>query len=180
MKFATRKTYTSHMKYKHANTRLVYPCPECPDILATSWSVYRHLFNIHHKTLAQVKKLRSHIQAKAFYQVQTTNKKVSSPVKTNEHTVDDANEEWIDNFETDNDIQMCGGCGKRFERRAALNSHSQTCSKRIAAKNTIVVNRLKRTAIEEKVTEKNVPKIPKLDIPEINSKLYFCYSIFII
>lgn len=172
----------SHMKYKHANSRLVYPCPECSDILATTWSVYRHLFNIHHKTLAQVKKMRNHIQAKAYYQVQQSinKKQSSSPHKASGETIDDKNEEWIDNFETDNDMQMCGGCGKRFERRAALNSHSQTCQKRIAAKNTIVVNRLKRTAVEEKLAEvqKNPPKIPKFDFPELSSEYFIIVNLY--
>lgn len=169
IKFATRKTYISHMKYKHANSRLVYPCPECSEILATSWSVYRHLFNVHRKTIAQVKKLRDHVQAKAYYQIKTSVKKSTNSSKIDDQQrIDDENQEWMDNFETDNDIQMCGGCGKRFERRAALNSHSQTCQKRIAAKNTIVINRMKRSAtVEEKLAEKRDAKIPKLDFPEM-------------
>ena len=42
---------------------------------------------------------------------------------------------WMNNFEDDLELQMCGGCGRRFERRAALNSHSQICQKRIAIQN---------------------------------------------
>lgn len=162
------------MKYKHANSRLVYPCPECSEILATSWSVYRHLFNVHRKTLQQVKKLRDQVQAKAYYQIQSSIKKSTNSSRIDEQQrIDDENQEWMRNFETDNDIQMCGGCGKRFERRAALNSHSQTCQKRIAAKNTIVVNRLKRiTSIEEKLAEKKQAKIRKLDLPEVKGEFW--------
>jgi hypothetical protein len=43
----------------------------------------------------------------------------------------------MNNFEDDLELQMCGGCGRRFERRAALNSHSQICQKRIAVQNNI-------------------------------------------
>lgn len=39
---------------------------------------------------------------------------------------------------------MCGGCGRRFERKAALHSHSQMCLKRIALCNTIKENNLKQ------------------------------------
>ena len=43
----------------------------------------------------------------------------------------------MNNFEDDLELQMCGGCGRRFERRAALNSHSQICQKRIAVQNNL-------------------------------------------
>jgi hypothetical protein len=43
----------------------------------------------------------------------------------------------MNNLEDDLELQMCGGCGRRFERRAALNSHSQICQKRIAVQNNI-------------------------------------------
>ena len=46
----------------------------------------------------------------------------------------------MNDFEGDNDLQMCGGCGKRFERKAALNSHSQLCMKRLAVCNSIKEN----------------------------------------
>lgn len=45
--------------------------------------------------------------------------------------------QWLANFEGDNDLQMCGGCGKRFERKAALHSHSQMCMKRQAVCNSM-------------------------------------------
>lgn len=71
----------------------------------------------------------------------------------------------MDNLETDNDMQMCGGCGRRFERKAALNAHSQTCQKRIAARNIIHVNKQKRAinAIDDKQTDKKSSKLIKLD-----------------
>lgn len=168
------------MKYKHSNSRLVYPCPECSEILATSWSVYRHLFNVHKKSLAQVKRLREQVQAKAYYQIKSTTKKSSCSLRLDEQQrIDNENQEWMDNFETDNDMQMCGGCGKRFERKAALNSHSQTCVKRIAAKNTIVVNKLKRMAtLEEKFLDKSQPKLPKLDIYDHKGNYYLYNAYF--
>lgn len=45
--------------------------------------------------------------------------------------------QWLNNIEGDKDFQMCGGCGKRFERKAALHSHAQMCVKRIAVCNSI-------------------------------------------
>lgn len=39
----------------------------------------------------------------------------------------------MEHFEDDFELQRCGGCGRRFERKAALTSHSQICQKRIAA-----------------------------------------------
>lgn len=39
-------------------------------------------------------------------------------------------QQWMNDFECSSDLKMCGGCGKRFERRAALQSHLQLCLKR--------------------------------------------------
>ena len=36
----------------------------------------------------------------------------------------------MDQFEDEYDLQRCGSCGRRFERRAALAAHSQICHKR--------------------------------------------------
>lgn len=62
------------------------------------------------------------------------------------------------NMESDIDLQMCGGCGKRFERKAALHSHSQMCLKRITICNTIKEKNMKQ-ALEEarnqKITKAN-------------------------
>lgn len=49
-------------------------------------------------------------------------------------------QEWMDHFEEDGEIQRCGGCGRRFERKAALLAHSQICQKRIAAGNKVEQN----------------------------------------
>lgn len=59
----------------------------------------------------------------------------------------------MESMESDIDLQMCGGCGKRFERKAALNCHSQTCLKRIAICNTIKEKNMKQ-ALEEARNEK--------------------------
>lgn len=39
----------------------------------------------------------------------------------------------MDHLESDAELQRCGGCGKRFDRKAALSSHSQYCHRRVAA-----------------------------------------------
>ncbi|VVD01618.1 unnamed protein product [Leptidea sinapis] len=78
-KFSTQKTLKSHMKTKHVETRLVYPCPDCLEIFSTSWSA------------------------------------------------------WMDNMEGDGELPRCGGCGRTFERRAALVAHTNTCQPRSRA-----------------------------------------------
>lgn len=65
-KFSTKKTLTYHVKYKHNNTRMVYPCPVCKDQFANAWCVFRHLYKIHRKTSTQIRKMRDQIHASAF------------------------------------------------------------------------------------------------------------------
>lgn len=60
----------------------------------------------------------------------------------------------MDNLETDGEVPRCGGCGRRFERRAALSSHRQTCQLRIAAQNKISSN------LQRRVVAKAMPKEP--------------------
>lgn len=59
---------------------------------------------------------------------------------------------------------MCGGCGKRFERKAALHSHSQMCARRIALCNTIKENSIKQAMEEariQKIAQKKIDNLPK-------------------
>lgn len=53
----------------------------------------------------------------------------------------------MNDFECDSDLKMCGGCGKRFERKAALHSHLQVCLKRSVA---IKEDNVKRTQSDDK------------------------------
>ncbi|CAH2071249.1 unnamed protein product, partial [Iphiclides podalirius] len=142
LQFSTQKTLKFHMKYKHLESRLVYPCPDCLEIFSTSWSVYRHLFKVHRKTAAQIRRLRESIQAKAFrmnnppafYEKRKNNVKAATPVKiTEEERLDQENQAWMDNMEGDGEIPRCGGCGRTFERRAALAAHTHTCQPRSRA-----------------------------------------------
>ncbi|KAJ0178773.1 hypothetical protein K1T71_005548 [Dendrolimus kikuchii] len=139
MQFSTQKTLRFHMKYKHVETRLVYPCPDCLEIFSTSWSVYRHLFKVHRKTAAQIRRLRESIQAKAFkmnnppafYEKRKNNMKSAVTQKiTEEERLDQENQAWMDNMEGDGELPRCGGCGRTFERRAALSAHTHTCQPR--------------------------------------------------
>ncbi|CAB3237989.1 unnamed protein product [Arctia plantaginis] len=142
MQFSTQKTLKFHMKYKHVETRLVYPCPDCLEIFSTSWSVYRHLFKVHRKTAAQIRRLRESIQAKAFkmnnppafYEKRKNNMKAPIAQKiTEEERIDQENQAWMDNMEGDGELPRCGGCGRTFERRAALAAHTHTCQPRSRA-----------------------------------------------
>lgn len=70
----------------------------------------------------------------------------------------------MENIEGDIDLQMCGGCGKRFERKAALYSHSQMCLKRIAVCNTIKEKNTKQATDEarsQKLAKNNTNHQPK-------------------
>ncbi|KAG7308150.1 hypothetical protein JYU34_006811 [Plutella xylostella] len=140
LRFSTQKTMKFHMKYKHLASRLVFPCPDCVDIFSTSWSVYRHLFKVHRKSAAQIRRLRESIQAKAFkmnnpppsYERRKNNMKPATEVKkiSEEERLDQENQAWMDNMESDGSMPRCGGCGRSFERRAALASHTHTCQPR--------------------------------------------------
>ncbi|CAK1598816.1 unnamed protein product [Parnassius mnemosyne] len=142
LQFSTTKTLRFHMKYKHLESRLVYPCPDCLEIFSTSWSVYRHLFKVHRKTAAQIRRLRESIQAKAFrmnnppafYEKRKNNVKPVTPPKiSEEERLDQENQAWMDNMEGDGELPRCGGCGRTFERRAALAAHTHTCQPRSRA-----------------------------------------------
>ncbi|KAJ3640783.1 hypothetical protein Zmor_027325 [Zophobas morio] len=131
--FSTEKTLTHHIKYKHNKTCTVYPCPDCKETFSNAWSVYRHLYKVHRRTTSQVRRMRYLVHTSRIRKDQEPEK------KKRKLNVEDENEEnqWMNNFEGDKDFQMCGGCGKRFERKAALHSHSQMCVKRIAVCNSI-------------------------------------------
>ncbi|XP_028168344.1 zinc finger protein 800 [Ostrinia furnacalis] len=138
--FSTQKTLKFHMKYKHLESRLVYPCPDCLEIFSTSWSVYRHLFKVHRKSAAQIRRLRESIQTKAFrmnnppafYEKRKNIMKAAQKI-TEEERLDQENQAWMDNVEGDGDTPRCFGCGRTFERRAALAAHTHTCQPRSRA-----------------------------------------------
>lgn len=58
----------------------------------------------------------------------------------------------MNDFECDSDLKMCGGCGKRFERKAALHSHLQVCLKRSVA---IKEDNAKRAQSDDKQLEQD-------------------------
>ncbi|KAK5650805.1 hypothetical protein RI129_001834 [Pyrocoelia pectoralis] len=164
-KFSTKKTLTYHINYKHNVTRKVYQCTECADTFANTWGVFRHLYKVHRKTPAQVKKLRSQIHSNRIRndeQVIIKNNEVKSDLKVGDNTqiaLGSEDKQWIDDLECDNDLQRCGGCGRKFERKAALHSHSQFCTKRIAVCNSIKESTNKK--VQEEKQEKKLAKLPE-------------------
>ncbi|XP_033322319.2 zinc finger protein 800 isoform X1 [Megalopta genalis] len=136
-KFSTKKTLAVHTRTLHTSHRLCYPCPYCPSTFANTWSVYRHLFKVHRKTNDHVRKLRVQIQEKAFIKDTTgaedLQKEQASKALAASLLPVNETQEWIDHLESDAELYRCGGCGKRFERKAALSSHSQYCHRRVAA-----------------------------------------------
>lgn len=160
IRFSSRKTLSFHLKTKHNNSRLVYVCPDCKETYANAWSVFRHLFKVHRKTSAQVKRLRDQIYNSVMRKDQEAHKKVAKKEFTNQDKADEENQ-WLNNIEGDNDFQMCGGCGKRFERKAALQSHAAMCIKRIAVCNTIKENNAKKKEEGSKDTKTKLNKMEK-------------------
>ncbi|CAF4812808.1 unnamed protein product [Pieris macdunnoughi] len=178
--FSTRKTFKFHIKTKHEASRLVYPCPDCLEIFSTSWSVYRHLFKVHRKTAAQIRRLRDTIQSKAFhmnnppasYEKRKANTKPVTSLKiTEEERLEQENQAWMDNMEGDGELPRCGGCGRTFERRAALAAHTNTCQPRSRAlarrpdakKIEIQIRKdyNKGATVKEKTTNEVVPPVSK-------------------
>ncbi|KAG6802618.1 zinc finger protein [Apis mellifera caucasica] len=136
-KFSTKKTLTVHTRTLHTSHRLCYPCPCCSSTFANTWSVYRHLFKVHRKSNEQVRKLRPQIQEKAFIKDTTAaedlQKEDASKTLMNNAVRVNETQEWIDHLESDTELQRCGGCGKRFDRKAALSAHLTYCHRRVAA-----------------------------------------------
>lgn len=78
----------------------------------------------------------------------------------------------MDDLEGDNDLQRCGGCGRKFERKAALHSHSQFCSKRIAVCNSIKENSAKRVQSEEKqITDKTIKTSRPVNVANLDQDI---------
>ncbi|KAF7415208.1 hypothetical protein HZH68_003697 [Vespula germanica] len=150
-KFSTKKTLTFHMKTLHTSHRMCYPCPCCTSTFVNTWSVYRHLFKIHRMSNEQVRKLRIQIQEKAFRkeitQADDTEQDNYKSIEIIDLHASNETREWMNHLETDSELQRCGGCGKKFDRKAALFSHSQHCQRRIAAYSEAIT--------KEKKTAKN-------------------------
>ncbi|CAG9859186.1 unnamed protein product [Phyllotreta striolata] len=162
IKFSTKKTLAYHLKKKHNNTRLVHICPDCKDSFSSAWCVYRHLYKVHRKTVAQVKKLREQIHNGVIRKDEDTSKKGEKKEATTLEKTDEENQ-WLNNIEGDNDLQMCGGCGRRFERKAALHSHAAMCSKRLAVCNNIKENNAKKKEEESKDNKSKAASSNKSD-----------------
>ncbi|KAF5270330.1 hypothetical protein FQR65_LT05518 [Abscondita terminalis] len=162
-KFLTKKTLRCHVKYRHNDSKKIYKCTDCSDTFANTWGVFRHLYKAHRKTPAQVKKLRTQI-CNNLISKQEESELISNEESTNkvlglQEQFDLENKQWINDLECNKDLQMCGGCGRKFERKAALNSHSHFCNKRIALCNSIKENKVKKLHDENE----KMPKLTKID-----------------
>ncbi|KAG8036337.1 hypothetical protein G9C98_003660 [Cotesia typhae] len=163
VKFATKKTLTFHIKSLHTPNRLVYPCPCCPSLFPSTWGVYRHLVKVHRKSNAQVRKLRSEIQTKAYLKETTRAQDIDKDCANNklnnskESRLMNETEEWMTHLESDTELQRCGGCNKRFDRKAALLAHSQICQRRQAACSDVAIRSKRNKIASEANTEKISP-----------------------
>ncbi|XP_075238331.1 uncharacterized protein LOC142334293 isoform X2 [Lycorma delicatula] len=135
LKFSSKKTLNHHTKTFHESFRVCYSCPCCKNLFSNTWSVHRHLYKVHRKSNEQVRRLRAQIQKKQV-RAEKVAEKLNRKADRNKTNKED-NKAWMEHFEGDTELQRCGGCGRRFERRAALTSHAQICHKRIAACNSL-------------------------------------------
>ncbi|XP_026274501.1 uncharacterized protein LOC113203819 [Frankliniella occidentalis] len=153
--FSSYKSLNHHMKTLHMTFRTFYPCPCCKLPLSNSWSVYRHLLKVHRKTNEQIRKLREKVIKRSFKRevLQSGAQKLSksnvseNPLCPSEliydtnHkpvplTEEDSYKQWFGHHE-DGFGQCCGVCGRRFDRRAALLAHSQSCHKQSTSKQNL-------------------------------------------
>ncbi|KAL1491962.1 hypothetical protein ABEB36_012475 [Hypothenemus hampei] len=157
-RFATQKSLTNHIKRIHNPCKLLYVCPTCKDTFANPWCVYRHLLKVHRLSNKQVRRMREQVHNSCISRAEQVNllkrKSNSDSIQGQEENRDN---QWINDIEGDKDFQICVGCGKHFERKAALHSHSQMCVKRLEVCNTIKENAKKK---EEEAVEK--AKLDKL------------------
>ncbi|GJQ73029.1 hypothetical protein Trydic_g1663 [Trypoxylus dichotomus] len=145
LKFATKKTLTHHIKYKHNDTRLVYICPECKDSFANAWCVFRHLHRVHRKSTSQIRRMRDQIHSSTIIKKQERLKKKNEI--ESEHEFDSHPD----------DPQFCEACGKRFDRKAALHSHIQMCLKR----NSINIAKENQKSVSEEKSTKQKTVVVK-------------------
>ncbi|XP_050447123.1 zinc finger protein 800 [Cataglyphis hispanica] len=141
-KFSTKKTLTFHMKTLHTSKRICYPCPCCTSTFANTWSVYRHLYKVHRKTNEQVRKLRSHIQEKAFHRETTITEGLENVRATKTSVLEnvtmknnDKTQKSINHIESTAELQSCGRRKKRFKTRAVFSTPLQYFQIPIAACN---------------------------------------------
>nr|XP_012143282.1 PREDICTED: zinc finger protein 800 [Megachile rotundata]XP_012143283.1 PREDICTED: zinc finger protein 800 [Megachile rotundata] len=177
-KFSTKKTLAVHTRTLHTSHRLCYPCPFCSSTFANTWSVYRHLFKIHRKTSDQVRRLRTQIQEKAFFKDTTVaedlQKEDANKTLMNDTLRINETQEWIEHLESDSELQRCGGCGKRFDRRAALLSHSQYCHRRVAACESTKAKKVNKVSLDPTPKE-NIVIIPEIQ-KDVNTESFSAAS----
>ncbi|XP_030760454.1 uncharacterized protein LOC115885627 isoform X2 [Sitophilus oryzae] len=159
-KFSTHKSLTNHIKSVHNPSRLVYLCPLCKDGFANPWCVYRHLSKVHRTSNKQIRRMRDQINNSFISRGEMESIYKKKSVESSGESVNSENQ-WINNIEEDNAFQMCAGCGKRFERKAALHSHSKMCAKRLEVCNSINENAKKKEE-EEKAKQDKLSKEKEL------------------
>lgn len=78
----------------------------------------------------------------------------------------------MDNMEGDGEVPRCGGCGRSFERRAALAAHTHTCVPRtraLAAARPLRRQDHKRIQIQIRRDYHKEPANTALPVPTISS-----------
>lgn len=67
----------------------------------------------------------------------------------------------MDHLESDTELQRCGGCGKRFDRKAALSAHSQYCHRRVAAyESTTKIRKTNKVSPDRVLNETTITSDP--------------------
>ncbi|XP_066138352.1 uncharacterized protein [Euwallacea fornicatus] len=150
--FATQKSLTNHIKMVHNPSRILYVCPTCKEFFANPWCVYRHLLKVHRLTNKQVRKMREQVNNNWVRRDEVSALQKKKVTEVNQ--IEDRDNQWINDIEGDKDFQMCAGCGKHFERKAALHSHSQMCVKRLE----VIKGNAKKKDEEEAVEKARLDK----------------------
>ena len=110
MKFLTYRTYTVHSRFHHNENRFVYQCPDCRQSFPRSFSVYRHLAQVHQKSPSQIHKIRKVVlQSRIQWKNLRTRKRYR---KNTFDTVINTNEKaFLFDFEDCRDLNVCNICG---------------------------------------------------------------------
>lgn len=124
---------------KHTPSTYVYQCPSCSLTFKQPAAVIRHLSNDHKKSMRRIRTLRDSIFKKRTrideIVVKGPSRELNRLQVTEQDRVDAAaaaaaaekDRAWIENMENFDNQPMCPNCGKKFERKAVLTTHMNSC-----------------------------------------------------
>ncbi|XP_055375674.1 uncharacterized protein MAL13P1.304 [Condylostylus longicornis] len=148
LKFSTEKTLKLHIQTKHILSTYVYQCPSCSQTFLKPSEVIRHLSNDHKKSLRRIRQMRETIFKRRMrideVQVKGPSRELARLQGNQIDNIDAENPRaWIDNIDrSPRNSPLCNYCGKKFERRAVLTTHLQTCTAKHRQTPTLISKKL--------------------------------------